>query len=71
MRRYDVKCPVCGKLNVSLDLEETDGWMECDRCGNVTQNLKAQKALLIPLFRADQVREIYHYNERLAAAKGL
>lgn len=71
MKTYDVKCPVCGKLNVGLDLEETDGWMECDRCGNVTQNLKTRKVLLIPITRADQVREIHQYNTRLAAAKGL
>lgn len=28
MNTYDVKCPVCGVVNHSLFLEETDGWME-------------------------------------------
>lgn len=33
MNTYDVKCPICGAVNRSLFLEETDGWMECDHCG--------------------------------------
>ena len=34
MNAVDVKCPICGTINKSLDLEETDGWMECESCGN-------------------------------------
>lgn len=26
MSAVDVKCPICEKLNKSLNLEETDGW---------------------------------------------
>lgn len=26
MNTYDVKCPICGAVNLSLFLEETDGW---------------------------------------------
>ena len=37
MRTYDVKCPICGKINRGLFLEETEGWMECDQCGNATR----------------------------------
>jgi len=33
MKTTDVKCPVCGAMNRSLYLEETDGWMECEACG--------------------------------------
>ena len=29
MKSYDVRCPYCGKLNRSVYLEETNGWMEC------------------------------------------
>jgi len=29
---YDVACPVCGRINRSLYLEETEGWMECECC---------------------------------------
>lgn len=28
MNTYDVKCPICGAVNRSLFLEETDGWMD-------------------------------------------
>ena len=36
MKRTDVKCPVCGVVNRSLFLEETDGWFECECCGSIT-----------------------------------
>lgn len=36
--------PVCGKVNRSLYLEETDGWMECEYCGKSTQDLRFAKA---------------------------
>ena len=28
MNSKDVKCPICGTVNRSLDLDETDGWMD-------------------------------------------
>ena len=28
---YDVACPICGRINHSLYLEETEGWMECEQ----------------------------------------
>lgn len=37
MTTGDVICPVCSAVNRSLNLEETDGWMECDACGAVIQ----------------------------------
>ena len=33
MKQYEVKCPVCGKTNHGLFLQETEGWMECENCG--------------------------------------
>ena len=33
MSRMDVRCPDCGAINYSLDLIESDGWMECEHCG--------------------------------------
>lgn len=30
-------CPYCKKLNVNLNLEETDGSYECIACGKVTK----------------------------------
>ena len=34
MKQYDAECPVCGRINKGLYLEETGGWMECEACGN-------------------------------------
>lgn len=28
---YDAKCPICGKLNKDMYLEETDGRFSCDK----------------------------------------
>ena len=33
MKTYDVSCPCCGHRNKDLYLEETEGWMECEKCG--------------------------------------
>ena len=33
MSGFDFNCPICGKRNRNLDLDETNGWMECERCG--------------------------------------
>ena len=40
MNAKDVKCPICGTVNRSLDLDETDGWMECESCHNAVQILE-------------------------------
>ena len=34
MKGFTVKCPICGTLNKSLFLEETEGTYECERCGH-------------------------------------
>ena len=34
MERQDVKCPLCGHINRGVDLDETDGWVECEQCGS-------------------------------------
>lgn len=33
MRGYDCMCPVCGHMNYGLDLVETNGEVECEKCG--------------------------------------
>ena len=48
---YDVACPICGRINRSLYLEETEGWMECECCGNTLQDLSFRKKAKIPVFR--------------------
>ncbi len=48
---YDVKCPVCGVVNHSLFLEETDGWMECEHCGHTAKYCwEPQTKKQIPVF---------------------
>lgn len=32
MNLYSAVCPICGKINQNLLLEETEGTMECDNC---------------------------------------
>ena len=43
MKTINVKCPVCGTVNHNLYLEETDGWMECERCGTLTKDAGFKK----------------------------
>ena len=51
MNAYDVKCPVCGVVNHSLFLEETDGWMECEHCGHTAKYCwEPQTKKQIPVF---------------------
>ena len=54
---YDVACPVCGRINRSLYLEETEGWMECEYCGNSTQDLSFRKMVRVPVIRMDQLKQ--------------
>lgn len=42
--------------NKSLDLEETDGWMECESCGEVTQQMKYVKTRKVPCYQMDKVQ---------------
>lgn len=32
MASMDVKCPLCGTINYGVNLEETEGWVECSGC---------------------------------------
>ena len=51
MKATDVECPICGALNEKLDLDETDGWMECELCHNVVQVLQYVKTRHVPVYR--------------------
>ena len=66
---YDVACPVCGRINRSLYLEETEGWMECEYCGNSTQDLSFQKMVRIPVIRMEQLSKIMPLKLEAAAAQ--
>ena len=58
---YDVACPVCGRINRSLYLEETEGWMECEYCGNSSQDLGFRKKAKIPVFGKERKKRIGMY----------
>ena len=66
MKSYDLRCPICGAVNSGLYLEETDGWMECEKCGNVTQSMEHRQIVLIPLILKTQSRSDNNYSDRLA-----
>ena len=51
MNAKDVKCPICGTVNRSLDLDETDGWMECESCHNAVQILEYAKSRRVPVYQ--------------------
>lgn len=51
MSAVNVECPICGQVNESLDLEETDGWMECEKCGNAVQIMKYVKTRRISCYQ--------------------
>ena len=50
LKPTDVECPICGAVNKSLYLDETDGWMECESCGSVVQIRKLIKEKQVPLY---------------------
>ncbi len=63
MKLYDMKCPICGKMNHHLYLEETDGWMECEYCGHLTKYLRRDKQKVIPVYTVkDLSRQVQHSN---------
>mgnify|MGYP002524132434 FL=1 len=66
---YDVACPVCGRINRSLYLEETEGWMECEYCGNSTQDMSFQKMVKIPMVRMEQLSKMMPLKLEAAAAQ--
>lgn len=51
LKTVDVKCPICDTINKGLYMEETDGWMECEKCKNVVRILKYAKTIRLPLYR--------------------
>jgi uncharacterized Zn finger protein len=66
MKSYDLRCPICGAVNRGLYLEETDGWMECEKCGNVTQSMEHRQTVLIPLILKTQSRSDNKNLDRIA-----
>ena len=67
MKSYDLRCPFCGTVNCGLYLEETDGWMECEKCGNDSQSIEHRQTVLIPLMLNAKGRSGNSHVNRLAA----
>jgi uncharacterized Zn finger protein len=66
MKSYDLRCPICGTVNRGLYFEETDGWMECEKCGNATQSMEHRQTVLIPLILKTQSRSDNKNLDRIA-----
>ena len=64
MKLVDEKCPICGTLNTSLDMEETDGWMECENCGNTVQILKYVKTRRVPRYRMNDTQILLSLSQK-------
>lgn len=58
MNLYNAVCPVCGKLNRNLFLEETGGIMECDFCGNLVDVLGTEDENAIPVLSKELFMEV-------------
>ena len=58
MNLYNAVCPVCGKLNRNLFLEETVGTMECDFCGNLVDVLGTEDENAIPVLSKELFMEV-------------
>lgn len=64
MALFDAICPICGTENKSLDLKETDGWMECENCGNAVQILKYVKTRRIPTYQMSDAKFLMSLSKR-------
>lgn len=59
MSTYDVRCPICGTMNNKLNLEETDGWMECESCQTAVQVFNSRLTEHIPIFTMEKVTRLF------------
>ncbi len=70
MNAKDVKCPICGTVNRSLDLDETDGWMECESCHNAVQILKYAKSRRVPVYQMADCNLLIPLNKKRQKENG-
>lgn len=64
LNAVDVVCPLCGTVNKSLDLEETDGWMECEHCREATQHMRYVKTRHVPLYQMNEVQKLVPLSQK-------
>ena len=56
---FDGCCPFCGRRNTGLLLEETDGWMECERCHRDVHLCSRADLTKVPVLRAGTDEWVY------------
>lgn len=47
-------CPICGTVNKDLNLDETNGWFICEKCGSEVNNLTHCKTVKVPFLKTDE-----------------
>ena len=48
MKLYDICCPLCGSLNRDIDLQKTDGQIECEVCHAPSRVISLRPLRVIP-----------------------
>lgn len=63
----NVKCPICGKINNGLNLEETDGQFECIYCKSVIHLEDTMYSpSKIPLLKWDDLPKMVQKDKKLS-----
>jgi len=67
MKTYNITCPICGTVNHNLLLDETDGWMECEKCQSQTMQMSfpLNNLITIPLFTSEQLARLVKARRKL------
>ena len=70
MKTYDAECPFCGTLNKNVYLEETDGFMECCKCGltSLVPEHTSYKWIYTPV---TELKYFTEYLQMMEEAKGI
>lgn len=58
MKRYNATCPICGKINKNVYLDETDGWMECEGCYTKVRTRGSSTTIKVPVFTSEQLTKL-------------
>ena len=62
MNRYNIPCPVCGTINRDIELQETDGWMECEKCHTVARVLSLKPLIVAPRDESEKTPLVWNNN---------
>lgn len=59
MSRENAKCPFCGTVNYNVNLEETKGWMECEKCKATVNTMPFARTIKVPCYTLEQLARKY------------